>query len=91
MLPENIKWNLNKSRVIHSQFDPSFDSTQSRFLFRKVLNADVPLHTDEAYFDKRFMVKAPEEVSKEDLEKAAEKNRMKSSTEIWMDNNCIGS
>jgi hypothetical protein len=40
-----------------------------------VLNVDVPLHTDEAYYDKRFMVKAPEELTKEDIENAAEKHR----------------
>ena len=59
MSPDEVQWRMEKSKVFHSEYDPNFDNTHMRFLFRKVLKADIPVHTQKNHFDKRFMVKPP--------------------------------
>ena len=57
--PEDIKWRLEKNKVYHKEYDPGFDNKKMRLIYRKALNADVPIHVEKDYYDKRFMVKPP--------------------------------
>ena len=62
-----IKWKLAQSKVFHKEYDPSFDNTKNRFLIRKVLNINVPLHGDPNFFDKRYMCAPPKGLSEVEI------------------------
>jgi hypothetical protein len=54
-----IKWKLLQGKVYHKDYDPDFNESKSRFLIRKVLDINIPLHADANFFDKRYMVAPP--------------------------------
>ena len=68
-----IKWKLSQSKVFHKDYDPTFDCTGNRFLIRRVLNIKVPLHGDPNFFDKRYMVAPPKDISDADAQKRLDK------------------
>jgi len=60
--------------VQHKEYDPGFDNTMNRFLFRKVLKCKIPLRpSEENFYDKRYMRKAPDQKDKEKAYKKKEK------------------
>ena len=85
--PEDIKWSLEKGQLIHSQYDPDFDNTATRKLYRRVLKADVEVHTSKDYFDKRFMVKPPEDPAALRYQKWMQRERKNGKDEKWLKKN----
>lgn len=78
---------MEKSNILHSEYDEDFDNAKMRFIFRNALKADIPVHTTNDHFDKKFMVKPP--IDREHLryQKRLEKERILTKDEIWVHKN----
>jgi phenylpropionate dioxygenase-like ring-hydroxylating dioxygenase large terminal subunit len=81
---EEITWRLEKSNFIHSDYNEDFDNPDMRFIFKNAFNADIPVHTTKAHYDKKFLVKAPPNQESMRTKKRLHQERWQTQDEVWL-------